>query len=82
MTDSTKPSEYIRRHLSGTGTGFELDDMLSRHDRAPEWQDVLRRVHEINRHHILSGEPPLGVYKDEARADLERLAEELERQGR
>jgi hypothetical protein len=82
MRDCTKPSEYIRRHLSGIGTGFELDDMLSLHDRDPAWQDVLRRVHDINRDHILPGQPPLGVYKDEARADLERFAEELELQGR
>ncbi len=82
MKDGTKPSEYIRAHLSGSDNGFELDDMLSWHDRHLEWDDVLARVDEINQRHSRTGEPPLGVYKPEAHADLARLAEELEQQGR
>jgi hypothetical protein len=78
IKDRTKPSEYIRRHLDGTGSGFELDDLTSWHDRDPAWQDVIDRLMEINRRHG----SPLGVYKDEARQELLQLAVELEAQGR
>ena len=80
--DRTKPSEYIRRHLDGTGNGYELDDLVSWHARDPEWQDVIERILDINRRHSLPGEPPLGVYKDSANDELRQLALELEAQGR
>jgi len=82
MKDETKPSQYIRTHLSGAGNGYELDDLLSWHDRDPEWQDVIERLLEINDRLTLPGEPRLGVYKPEARGELIALAELLEQQGR
>ena len=78
LRDRTKPSEYIRRHLAHSGNGFELDDLVSWHDRDPEWQDVIDRLMEINRRHGF----PLGAYKEEAQDELRQLAEELAAQGR
>jgi len=79
--DALKPSQYIRRHL--TGGAHDLDDLVSRHDRDAAYRDVLERIHAINAELSPAGEPPLGIYTQaQARPALERLAEELEREGR
>ena len=80
MSEATKPSEFIRRHLAGAV--YDLDDLVSWFDRDPAYQDVLQRIHAINYEFTLPGEPPLGVYKPEAREALMRLAEQLESKGR
>ena len=82
VKDRRKPSEYLRRHLDGTGDGYELDDLASLHAGELGWEDVIKRLVEINKRHSQAGEAPLGIYKNEARGDLRTLAEELEGQGR
>ena len=78
----SKASVLIRRHLDGSGNGFELDDLVHDWVDDPHKEEVIDRVLEINREHTLPGEPPFGVYKPEAREALLRLAEQLESEGR
>ena len=80
MSEGTKPSEFIRRHPAGGA--HDLDDLVTWFDRYSAYQDVLERIHAINDEFTLPGEPPLGVYKPEAREALARLAEQLESKGR
>ena len=77
-----KASVLIRRHLDGSGNGYELDDLVHEWVDDPDKDDVIQRVLDINSDYTLPGEPPLGVYKPEAREALLRLAEQLESEGR
>ena len=80
MSEGTKPSEFIRRHLARGA--YDLDDLVTWFDRYPAYQEVLERIHAINEEFTLPGEPPLAVYQPEAREALVRLAEQLESKGR
>jgi hypothetical protein len=74
-----KPSEFIRRHLDGTGSGYDLDDLvtLGRSDL----EDVAQEVVAISmRHRTL--EYPIGISNPASEPELRALAERLEAEGR
>jgi hypothetical protein len=77
-----KASALIRRHLEGSGSGYELDDLVHEWVDDPDKDQVIECILNINNDYTLSGEPPFGVYKPEAREALLRLAEQLESEGR
>ena len=79
--DKRMPSEYIRLHVSRKGNGFALDDLVSWHDRDPEWQDVIRDVLAIS-DQFSTSEFPIGISNPASDGALERLAERLEAEGR
>jgi len=81
LKDKRKPSEYIRLYLSRTGNGFELDDLVSLHDRDPEWQDVIKEILSIS-NQFSTAEYPIGISNPGSSGALERVADRLEAEGR
>jgi len=79
MFKKRKPSEFIRRHLDGSGSGFELDDLVSL--GRPELEDVAQEVIAIASRHR-TPEYPVGIANPNAEPELLALAERLEAEGR
>jgi thiamine biosynthesis lipoprotein ApbE len=73
-----RPSELIRHHLNGTGSGFELDDLISW--GRPEYEEAANEIAAIaNRYR--TEDWSIGIANPDARDDLRALAERLEAQG-
>jgi len=79
MFKKRKPSEFIRRHLDGSGSGFELDDLVSL--GRPELEDVAQEVIAISFRHR-TPEYPVGIANPSAEPELRAMAERLEAEGR
>ena len=79
MFKKRKPSEFIRHHLDGTGSRFDLDDLVSL--GRPELDDVAQEVVAIS-FRFQTPEYPVGIANPEAHSDLLALAERLEAEGR
>lgn len=74
-----KPSEQIRSHLQGTGTGFELDDLMTRRIGGI-YEEISSRLEAIHQRYRTS-EYPIGTSNPASFASLEELAVELQQQG-
>jgi hypothetical protein len=74
-----KPSELIRNHLNGSGSGFDLDDLVS--TGLPQYEDVAKEVVEIS-FRCRTAECPIGIANPASFAELTSLVERLEAQGR
>ena len=79
MFGKRKPSEYLRRHLAGGG--YDLDDLVSWHDKDPKYEEVIQEVLGIS-NRFSTSEHPIGISNPESSAELEALAEKLEAEGR
>jgi hypothetical protein len=79
MFKKLKASEFIRRHLNGTGSGFDLDDLVSL-GRA-DLEDVAQEVVAISSRYR-TPEYPVGISNPDADAELRAVAERLEVEGR
>ena len=79
MFNKRKPSEYIRRHLDGTGSGFDLDDLVT--IGRPDLEGVAQEVIAISSRYR-TAEYPVGIANPEAEDDLRALADRLEAEGR
>lgn len=77
MSKKPKPSSYLRRFLEGSGNGFELDDLISRHDGDPVFDDVIELIGAMMRRHNAQS-----LDADAAVAELRVLADRLEQEGR
>ena len=71
------PSAYLFRHLNGTGSGYDLDDLLTRHANDDAYRDVIDTVHGLIARH---GDPALGT--PAAQSELRLLAMRLATKGR
>lgn len=74
-----KPSELIRRHIDGSGSGFELDDLMSRWTGAVYDQTVEKLV-SIHRR-FRTEKYPIGTSNPASFDELCGLAAELEARG-
>ena len=79
MFKKRKPSEYLRRHLAGGGC--DLDDLVHWHAGDPKYEDVIEEVLAISRR-FSTDEYLIGVSNPASDAELEALAERLEKRGR
>ena len=79
MLGKRKPSEYLRRHLAGGG--YDLDDLVSWHDRDPDYEDVIKEVLGIS-NRFATAQYPIGIGNPESSLELQALAEKLEAEGR
>lgn len=76
---TSKPSEQIRTHIRGTGSGFELDDLLTRRTGGV-YDQISTRISEIERR-FRTPQYPVGTVNPASFQSLEELAMELEQQG-
>jgi hypothetical protein len=74
-----KPSEMIRSHISGTGSGFELDDLMTRRTGGI-YDQILKRLVDIHRR-FRTPEYRIGTSNPASFDELEGFAAELEKQG-
>ena len=70
-------SSYLRRHLDGTGNGFDLDDLISGHTGDPLYDEAIEAVSSLMLVH-----QDQGLASAEARTELEALAVKLEQEGK
>ncbi|WP_419809503.1 hypothetical protein [Sphingomonas sp.] len=71
------PSVYLFRHLRGEGAGYDLDDLMTRHEGDPAYQDVIDTVLEMMLEHR-----DQALDRSAARSALQGLAMRLASQGR
>lgn len=74
-----KPSELIRAHISGTGNGFELDDLMSRWTGAV-YDDISEKIIEIHQR-FKTDQFMIGTSNPDSFHELSKLADQLEQEG-
>lgn len=74
-----KPSEQIKAHIRGTGSGYDLDDLLTR-NTGGVYETISDRIREIHLK-FRTREFPIGISNPMSFTELEALAAELEESG-
>ena len=74
-----KPSEMIRSHINGTGTGFDLDDLMTR-DTGGIYDEIMERLVDIHRR-FRTPNHRIGTSNPDSFGELENLARELDDRG-
>jgi hypothetical protein len=77
MSWRKKPSDLLFIHVEGTGTGYEMDDLISGGSTP---QEIVDEVIEINER-FRSAEHPIGVENPDAFAEIRALAVRVRERG-
>lgn len=73
-------SEALLHHVEGTGTGFEVDDLISRSPTSEQVEEAIAPLLDINERYR-SDEYAIGVSNPASFAEIRALAERLRSQG-
>jgi len=73
-------SEALMRHVDGTGTGYELDDLMSRSPTPEQEKEAIAPLLDIHERYR-SDEYPIGVSNPACFSEIRALAERLRAQG-
>ncbi len=75
-----RPSDALLRHVNGSGSGYELDDMTFGFYSEEVEREAVEPLLAINQQYITS-EYPLGISNPAAFQAIRELAEELRAKG-
>jgi hypothetical protein len=75
-----KASEAMLHHIEGTGTGYELDDLVHWSPSEEAEREAIEPLLQINRDYS-TPEHPLGIANPDAKEAIRALAERLRQQG-
>lgn len=73
-------SETLLHHIDGTGTGFEVDDLMSWSPTAEQEETAIAPLLNIHHRHR-SDEYPIGTQNPASLAEIRALAEHLRAKG-
>ena len=73
-------SEALMHHVDGTGTGFEVDDLMSWSPTPEQEEKAIRPLLDIHERYS-SDEYPIGISNPASFAEIRILAERLRTEG-
>lgn len=73
-------SDALRRHVDGTGSGWEIDDLISWSPTLDQENEAIKPLLEIH-HRYRNAQYPIGINNPDSFEDIIRLAILLESKG-